>query len=191
MSTMNIRELLTYLKLLPGVTHFPIGFGLPFIINNVVDQIIFRPMLDMTAEKMAEAIENLVGCEVKSETGAVAVINMENSHVYFGLDATTAVTPINIVFLTILRSMRKADREVTVSYTRTALMPESKTSFMVPDIWWSTLTKKHQRLLALEYLSNRVLNGFNIKVEEPNENRDPEAELQIQDAFGHYIANVD
>lgn len=43
MFAMSIRELLTYLSSLPPETKFPIGFSGPFIINNVVDQIIFRP----------------------------------------------------------------------------------------------------------------------------------------------------
>lgn len=185
MNAMTIRELITYLKSLPKDTRFPIGLGNAFIVNNVVDQIVFRPRLNQTADEMSERVENLLGLEVQSETGARSVVNQDHCFAYFGLDAHTVLTPLNIVVMTLLRSVSPVTRQVTVGFNKDD-PAAPKVTFPVPSIWWDTLTKKHQAALALEYLTNDVLKGFNYKegsvaVSENN--------LIIADSFGRQQAD--
>lgn len=165
MHAMTIRELLTYLKSLPKGTVFPVGFGNPFIINNVTDEIVFRPKLNRKSEDMADEIENLLGAEIRSETGARSILHQDSCTAYFGLDSHSTVTPLNIVFLTFMRSMKEATREIIIEFRGTdGVFNPLDTSFLVPAIWWDTLSKRHQDALALEHLTNAVLGGLKFTV---------------------------
>lgn len=182
MKAMTIRELLTYLKALPKDTRFPVGLGSAFIINNVVDEIIFKPKLDVSAEEMAESIDGLLGLEVRSDTGARAVVQQDNCYAYFGLDSYSVLTPLNLVVLTLLRGMRKANKQIHVAFKKADIMPNTSFTFEVPDVWWENLTKRHQNVLALEYLTNQVLQGFNVT---QGTSFVSENDLIISDSFGY------
>lgn len=192
MFAMSIRELLTYLSSLPPETKFPIGFSGPFIINNVVDQIIFRPRLNTSAIEMQEELSELLGLELRSSTGGRSIIQADTCYAYFGIDEHSVITPMNLVFLTILRSMKEPDMAITVNYRHGDIIPEAKYTFKVPGIWWMTLSKRHQRMLALEYLSNKVLGGFKFSVDDRHVvPREKDTELVVQDVFGNWIADLD
>lgn len=169
MNCMTVGELLTYLKALPKDTLFPIGLGVPFIINNVTDQLIYKPRLNVTAGIMADDIENSLGKIVRSNTGAQAIINRDGCEAYFGLDAETPLTPLNIIFLTILLGMEKSFLDISVTLNKPGTNDSTLTAkFKVPKTWWYSLSGKHRNVLALEYLTNDVLGGLTFTAAEEN-----------------------
>lgn len=176
MTCMTVGELLTYLKALPKETLFPIGLGSPFTINNISDQFIFRPKVNITAEEMAENVENLLGKTITSNTGALSVIQRSGCYAYFGLDEETPICPMNIVFLTILRAMEPATKEIKVSIAVPNSENELSTTFKVPGIWWDTLSRRHKNTLAFEYLTNQVLGGFTVSV-----SANPDANIKVEE----------
>lgn len=158
MNAMSLRELMTYLQSLPKDTYFPIGLGTPFLVNNMTEKLVFSPALSTTAEKMVTYINKLIGLEVRSSTGARSIINLDSSFTYFGLDDRTVLTPLNIVFLTVLRAMMREDMKVI------AELGDGRDDVVVnvPSIWWNTLTKQHQKDLITFYIGQRVLKDVNI-----------------------------
>lgn len=159
---MTIRELLTYLKSIPEDTVFPVGLGKPFIISNIIDQIVFSPVLFAKAGNMANSLDYLLGAELTSRTGARGIIQLDRCYAYFGLDDNSGSTPLNLLVLTMLRAMSTDTIKIKAKFVKedTSEMSKASVEFAVPKIWWQTLSLKHRNALALEYMTNQLFSGI-------------------------------
>ena len=187
MNAMTIRELLTYLKSIPEDTVFPVGLGKPFIISNITDQIVFSPVLFAKAGNMANSLDYLLGAELTSRTGARGIIQLDRCYAYFGLDDNSGSTPLNLLVLTILRAMSTDTIKIKAKFVKedTSEMSKAFVEFVVPKIWWQTLSLKHRNTLALEYMTNQLFSGITylptgtkVELEEKKEDKKQEAAKQ-------------
>lgn len=81
MQAMTLRELQTYFRLLPADTSFTVGLGFPFIINNRVDDLVFKAKLFTTAREQMDLIDMLLGLELTSNTGVKSIVRLDTQYV--------------------------------------------------------------------------------------------------------------
>ena len=161
MQAMTLRELQTYFRLLPADTSFPVGLGFPFIINNRVDDLVFKAKLFTTAREQMDLIDTLLGLELTSNTGVKSVVRLDTQYVHLGLDVHSTTLPLNVISLTLLRAHSKDRKLIRAKPSRVAsLGVKPYYEFEVPSIWWDSLSTKHQHELLAEHFNTTVIGGL-------------------------------
>ena len=161
MQAMTLRELQTYFRLLPADTSFPVGLGFPFIINNRVDDLVFKAKLFTTAREQMDLIDTLLGLELTSNTGVKSIVRLDTQYVHLGLDVHSTTLPLNVISLTLLRAHSKDRKLIRAKPSRVAsLGVKPYYEFEVPSIWWDSLSTKHQHELLAEHFNTTVIGGL-------------------------------
>ena len=161
MQAMTLRELQTYFRLLPADTSFTVGLGFPFIINNRVDDLVFKAKLFTTAREQMDLIDMLLGLELTSNTGVKSIVRLDTQYVHLGLDVHSTTLPLNVISLTLLRAHSKDRKLIRAKPSRVASLGiKPYYEFEVPSIWWDSLSTKHQHELLAEHFNTTVIGGL-------------------------------
>lgn len=161
MQAMTLRELQTYFRLLPADTSFTVGLGFPFIINNRVDDLVFKAKLFTTAREQMDLIDMLLGLELTSNTGVKSIVRLDTQYVHLGLDVHSTTLPLNVISLTLLRAQSKDRKLIRAKPSRVASLGiKPYYEFEVPSIWWDSLSTKHQHELLAEHFNTTVIGGL-------------------------------
>ena len=161
MQAMTLRELQTYFRLLPADTSFIVGLGFPFIINNRVDDLVFKAKLFTTAREQMDLIDMLLGLELTSNTGVKSIVRLDTQYVHLGLDVHSTTLPLNVISLTLLRAHSKDRKLIRAKPNRVASLGiKPYYEFEVPSIWWDSLSTKHQHELLAEHFNTTVIGGL-------------------------------
>ena len=161
MHAITLRELQTYFRLTDPSTKYPVGLGLPFIVDNRADELVFRAKLNTTAKEQIDLIDSILGFELVSNTGVRSIVRLDTQYCYLGLDIHSAILPLNIISLTLLKAHSKDTKTIrakSINRPRGGLAQYYE--FNVPSIWWDSLSYKHQHELLAEYFNNSFIGGL-------------------------------